>query len=200
MENNNRQDPDPFAIAALLIAGAGLLLNLEQKIEARSNAKRKESDESARTDLRVRLGRIRRSLAIIQDFWRFFEENGYYEAAEIEGLPGGFGSSRKYFDDIEYREFNRRLDEALKHIGSINKELYAIKLDDIVISGELKRSFKIKLVQLRNELNSLIIPSHNITEQLMRVKDALALAGDLIVELHDALGISGKESDDGAVF
>jgi len=198
MDNINRQDPDPFSIAALLIAGTGLLLSLEQKIETRSNAKRVESNETARTDLRVRLGRIRRSQAIIQDFWSFFEENGYFETAEIEGLPGGFGSSRKYFDDVEYREFNKRLDEALKHIGSINKELYAIKLDDIVISDDLRQSFKKKLVQLRNELNSLIIPSHNITEQLIRVKYTLSLAGNLVVELQDAIGVSGNESDGGA--
>lgn len=195
MLNNYRQDPDPFTIATLVLASAGLLLNLEQKIEAKRGSKISESNEKSRTDLRVRLGRIRRSLTLIREFWVFFEENGQYEVVEADGLSVGYGSSRKYFNDAEYKEFNKRLDEVLKNIGLINKELYAIKLDELIISDDLREYFKVMIDELREELTNIITPMGSITRRLLRVKEVLSKSGILLDELREAAGTSVGDSD-----
>lgn len=200
MNHSYRQDPDPFTIATLVLAGAGLLLNLEQKIESRKGAKALESNERARTDLRVRLGRIRRSLSLIQEFWLFFENNGQYEVVEGDALSVAYGSSRKYFNEAEYKEFNIRLDETLKNIGIINKELYAIKLDDIIISDDLRKNFKLSVDKLREELTDIVTPMGSITKRLLRVKEVLRKSGVLIDELRYATGTAVGDGGDGGLY
>ncbi len=136
----------------------------------------------------VQLHRIQKSLAILQHFWKFFEESGNYVLAKDSSNNLGYGSAQKYFTENEYKEYNRRLDEALKQIGIINKELYAIKLNDLVLSEELKESFIGKINRLRASLNNLLQSNMNITERLQSVKHTITISSDLVGELYAAIG------------
>lgn len=184
-----REDPDPFTVGSIVIAGAALLLNLEQKIESRKTAESLVRNEVAKKRTTLSLRRIERSLLYLKDFWTFFDAIGDNEVIDDE-VGGGYGAARRLLSESEYEEFNTRLDFVLYHIGRINKELYEIKLGDIYLDEQLRDEFLSRIQRLRRSLNLLMGNVADIAEKLGTVYTSLNMATQLVVELGAVLGVN----------
>ncbi len=125
--DSQARDPIDWAIVAVILGGASLLLALEQKIEARQRHESAETEKKAIGGNKLRLKGIRSILQELEYSVSFI--NDIAKPVDSDKIDGINAKSITFASDIDEEEFNKCFDHITYSISRINRLLN--ELDDI---------------------------------------------------------------------
>lgn len=133
------RDPIDWAIVGVFATIGGLLLTIEQKIEARQQERSREIRERATSANRVRVRKLRTHVLTLQHLADQIPKLG--EPLKHPNRPGIRGTSTNFFSDESEERYLRIMDEVGNILGRISRLCSELDLDGFPLSFSDEEEF-----------------------------------------------------------
>lgn len=181
----NRRDLDPidWAIVAVIISGASLIVNIKSKIDVDNNARSDAARIKAISSNRVRIGKIQRTLENLKMWTREIQELG--EIVVNNDERGITRTSIVFGSEYEAEMFNEIFDQIMHSISRINRLISEIDSEGLPLKDEdLYEFVELPIERLKQDSIRLLDPDIE-TQPLNRLNRLIKLLDDYILLLQN---------------
>jgi len=186
---SNKKDLDPidWAIVAIIIGGASLIVSIKSKIDTNRVVKEAAVQKKAITGNRVRLNKIKHKLSHINIWLSELTEIGNIVVNDDE--TGISRSSIEFESEGELEAFNEMFDYLTSSISRINRLISELDPDGMPFTDNDKAEFVNRPIErLKEDTEGLLNTDMDSKERIGKLKELLYGYELLISNIDEAIG------------
>ncbi|MEQ1935193.1 MAG: hypothetical protein ABL962_15135 [Fimbriimonadaceae bacterium] len=164
--NTDKIDPDPVAIATLVLASLSALCDIASTVREVQGKTEEMRQEESRRRVGVTLVDIE---ARLLDVKLSFDKLGFFTRDTPLDGPFRFGSTSIYIESSSFRDFGTEMQRLLTAIKRLHKAVEVTIWEMYERAIDWQQSPVKSLVQLREECNSIMWESRSVAEAIQRI-------------------------------
>jgi hypothetical protein len=156
-------DPDPVAIATLIVGSLAFLVTTAQGVDAGLSSRTAKRNTTETRRISRALHDMRSAIDGISSFWDLFQQLGNTQLPDTDSEIT-FGSVQKFLTEEQYLLFLDGFDRMLENVEDLNRSIYQINFSNLFIDGQYRRDLERARDALRKTCNRCLFEKEDYAE------------------------------------